>query len=224
YLHEYAKRYGARRTVTVYNKVYPDQFAGQAGSGREPLQVLAVMRLDPQKDPECLIRAVAPLDLRLKLVGKGELEGQLRALVRELGVEHKVEFVPMVPNSQIHSHYLGADIFALATRYEGFCIPVLEAMAAGLPVVASQTPPIPEILGGTGVLVERTPEAFTRALRDLAADAALRASLGKAARERAASLDGRKMEEREARLYEALMTRDQAALDLLSSDPNCYIA
>lgn len=224
YLHEYARRYGARRTITVYNKVYPDQFQGQAGSGRPPLQVLAVMRLDPQKDPECLIRAVAPLDLRLKLVGKGELEGRLKALVRELGVEHKVEFVPMVPNSQIHAHYLEADIFALATRYEGFCIPVLEAMAAGLPVVASQTPPIPEILGGTGLLVARNPEAFAKALRELAADAPLRARLGQAARERAASLDGRRMEEREAGLYEALMNGDRAALDRLSSDPCCYVA
>ncbi|MBM3278755.1 MAG: glycosyltransferase family 4 protein [Candidatus Handelsmanbacteria bacterium] len=224
YLHEYASRYGAQRMITVYNKVYPDQFAGQAGSEAAPLQVLAVMRLDPQKDPECLIRAVAPLKLRLKLVGKGELEGRLKRLVRELGVEDRVELIPMVPNSQIHTHYLGADIFAMATHYEGFCIPVLEAMAAGLPVVASQTPPIPEILGGAGLLVEHRPEAFTRAFAELAADPERRSRLGAAARERAASLDGRRMEDREAELYQVLIAKDRAALELLCADARRYVA
>jgi glycosyltransferase involved in cell wall biosynthesis len=224
YLHDYARRYGARRTITVYNKVYPAQFSGQPGSGKEPLQVLAVMRLDPQKDPECLVRAVAPLDLRLKLVGRGELEERLKTLVRELGLEDRVELVPMVPNSQIHTHYLGADIFAMATRYEGFCIPVLEAMAAGLPVVASHTPPIPEIVGDTGMLVDRTPEAFGAALKELAASSPLRAKLGAAARARAASLDGRRMEEREAELYKALLAKDQDALAALSADSRRFVS
>lgn len=224
YLHEYARRYGARRTVSVYNKVHSERFSGSPGSGGQPLVVLAVMRLDPQKDPECLVRAIAPLNLRLRLVGQGELAPRLKTLVRELGIEERVEMIPMVPNSEIPAQYQRADIFAMATRYEGFCIPVLEAMAAGLPVVASLTPPIPEILDGAGLLVERTPEAFAEALRRLALDPDLRASMGNRGRQRALLLDGRRMEEREGALYEILLARDQAGLERLSSASHRFVS
>ena len=57
-----------------------------------------------------------------------------------------VYYEPQVPNSEIQTYYQQADIFSMATHCEGFCIPVLGAMAAGLPVVASSTAPIPEVL------------------------------------------------------------------------------
>ena len=106
------------------------------------------MRLDRAKNPECLIDAIASLDLHLKLIGQSELEEALRRRVRDLDIEDRVEFIRQVPNSEIADHYRQADIFAMATHYEGFCVPVLEAMAAGLPIVASRTGPIPEVLGG----------------------------------------------------------------------------
>ncbi len=220
YLHAYARRHGARRTYTVYNKVYGEHFAPQETPRRAgPLKLLSVMRLDRAKDPACLIEAIAPLeDVHLKLIGQGELEEALHQQVAQLGLQERVEFVRQVPNSEIHAHYHQADLFVMATHYEGFCIPVLEAMAAGLPVVASATGPIPEVLAGTGCLVERTPAAFTKALAELAADPARREKLGAAARQRALVVDGTRMEEREAHLYNVLMQRQQGELESMLGD------
>lgn len=224
YLHEYARRHGAQRTYTVYNKVYSDRFVQKDTHRSEgPLNVLSVMRLDRAKYPECLIEAIAPHSLHLKLIGQGELEPALRKLVVELGVEERVEFVRQVPNSEIHQHYQEADIFAMATHYEGFCIPVLEAMAAGLPIVASDTGPIPEVLAGTGKVVAKDPQAFAQALADLAADSESRRIMGEAARKRACAVDGVRMEEREGHLYTVLMQKRQDELVSMLSETGRFV-
>lgn len=181
------------------------------------------MRLDRAKFPECLIEAIAPLDARLLLIGQGELEGALHRLIAKLGVGDRVEFIPQVPNSEIQTYYQQADVFAMATHYEGFCIPVLEAMAAGLPVVASSTAPIPEVLGDTGLIVNNEPAAFTRALASLQQDPEHCRVLGAAARKRAEDLDGKFMEEREAKLYEVLMDGRQGELEDLLSDSRRFV-
>ncbi|MGE4657582.1 MAG: glycosyltransferase family 4 protein [Gammaproteobacteria bacterium] len=226
YLHRYVSAHGGQRMVTCYNKVYLSQFLGQGSARqiRDPLTVLSVMRLDRQKNPECLIRAVhAVKGMRLKLIGQGELEEKSKLLVRELDMEDRVEFLPMVPNAEIHEHYHQADIFALATHYEGFCIPILEAMAAALPVVACSTEPIPELLGETGRIVDMSPEAFAGAFIELAADADLRRTLGSRARQRAMAFDGAYMEKREAEIYRAFMAGDQAEIDRILSPEFRYV-
>lgn len=224
YLHDYARRHGALRTYTVYNKVYCDRFAQKDAHRSEgPLSILSVMRLDRAKYPECLIEAIAPLDMRLKLIGQGELEQALRKLVVDLGIEKRVEFVRQVPNSEIHQHYQEADIFAMATHYEGFCIPVLEAMAAGLPIVASDTGPIPEVLAGAGKVVAKNPHAFAQALADLAVDPDSRRVMGAAARKRACAVDGVRMEEREGHLYTVLMQKRQDELASMLSETGRFI-
>lgn len=225
YLHRYARAHGARRTVSVYNKVYMDQFLHEREGHKdgEMPTVLSVMRLDREKYPECIIEGLRDIPLRLKLIGQGELADDLRALVRKFDMQDRVEFVPMVPNREIHQHYLRADIFAMATHYEGFCIPVLEAMAAGLPVVSCDTDPIPELMGGTGLVVEKTPQAYAGAFARLLADPGLRQQLGEDARKRAQALSGDRMEKREARLYEAVMEGREEALAEFFGDRGRFI-
>jgi glycosyltransferase involved in cell wall biosynthesis len=224
YLHSYAQSHGSRKTITNYNRVYCSRFELKDHSREnQPIKILSVMRLDKQKDPECLIRAVAPLEAQLLLIGQGELEERLKALVAELGIGEKVEFIPRVPNEDIHEYYQKVDIFAMATHYEGFCIPVLEAMAAGLPIVASETEPIPEILGNAGITVPLEPTDFTRELSRLMADAELRRSLGERARERAEELDGELMEEREAEIYEAFFEGAPARIERVLGDDFRFI-
>lgn len=223
YLHAYARRHGAKRTYTVYNKVYCETFAQRTRPRQGPLKILSVMRLDRAKFPECLIEAIAPLDVQLKLIGKGELAGALREQVARLGLQERVEFIDQVPNSDIAAHYHEADVFAMATHYEGFCIPVLEAMAAGLPVVASATGPIPEVLAGNGLTVGKNPTEFTEVLASLAADPDRCESLGQAARCRALAVDGTIMEEREAELYRIVMGKRQAELADLLSDMHRFV-
>lgn len=205
YLETYAQQLGARDVEVIYNRVYAAQFACERrGFAKRPV-ILSVGRLDPPKDQECLIRAVQGVDANLELVGEGVNRPFLEQLVADLGMRDRVRFTGAVPHNQIQDCYARADIFAMATHYEGFCIPVLEAMAAGLPTVVCDTEPLPEILGGTGVVVPCDPKHFQQALAQLLAcpDEAL--ALGRQAKVRAEALDGALMERREAVYYRRLM-------------------
>jgi L-malate glycosyltransferase len=203
----YAARHGAVHREVIYNRVYTDQFRHAVASGSQRsarLKILSVGRLVAPKDQACLIRALLPLDAELVLIGEGENGPALRRLAAELGVGSRVSFVPSVPHSEIARWYADADLFAMATHYEGFCIPVLEAMAAGLPIVASDIPAIREIVGDAAVLVNTDPESFAREVRSLAEDPDRRVALGERARQRAAALSGDMMEARERAVYARL--------------------
>jgi glycosyltransferase involved in cell wall biosynthesis len=205
----YARRYGARRPQVIYNKVFTDQFTprprdAEPRGGHNPVSILSVGRLITPKYQECLLRAVQPLPAVLTLIGDGHLRPYLEGLACSLGLGNRATFVASVSHVHIAERYRNADIFAMATHHEGFCIPVLEAMAAGLPIVASKIPPIEEIVGDCGILVDNHPEAFAGALRTLIHAPALRAALGARARARALSMDGLVMEQREANLYRTL--------------------
>jgi glycosyltransferase involved in cell wall biosynthesis len=79
-------------------------------------------------------------------------------------------------------------------------------MAAGLPVVSSNTDPIPEVLGGTGIVVERTPEAFRTAFEKLLADSGLGKNMGTKAMNKAKEMDGTIMEHKECQLYKEFLS------------------
>ncbi len=149
-----------------------------------------------------------------KYYAKGEIKARYWnscGLFDEVHITERVDFMRQVPNVEIAEHYQKADIFAMATHYEGFCIPVLEAMAAGLPIVASATGQIPEVLGDTGLLVENNATAFSNALANLQNDVQWREVLGAAARQRAYTINGLQMEDRETNLYRVLMDRHRTS-------------
>ncbi len=201
YLTGYARSCGARRVEVIYNRVYAEQFACDRTAFRQPPVILSVGRLDPPKDQACLIRALPGLDAQLVLVGDGVNRRALEELATAEGVVDRVCFAGAVAHERIQEYYRRADLFAMASHYEGFCIPLLEAMAAGLPVVAGNTDPFPEILGGTGRCVPHDARSFHQALAQLIADPPAAQILGRAARARALQLDGGRMEQREAALY-----------------------
>src|SRR5207302_9757935 len=93
-------------------------------------------RLVPQKDPLALVRLAASLrDTRVVVVGDGPLEGEARALARELGVADRVHFAGFVRD--LESAYAALDVLVLASRWEGLSFVLLEALARGLAVVAA---------------------------------------------------------------------------------------
>lgn len=155
----YAKRYGAKSPLVIYNRVDFGQFNPKK---RNPIPklILSVGRLNPQKYHSCLIRAVKDIDVKLILIGQGPQSRMLKALALEMGLSGRIEFIDFIPHGEIYKYYAIAEIFAIATHYEGFCIPVLEAMASGVPVVASDIAPIREISRGAAKLVKNTPESF----------------------------------------------------------------
>jgi glycosyltransferase involved in cell wall biosynthesis len=153
------------------------------GFGAGDLIVVSVARLEPQKNPLGLIDAFARMmtpGAHLVMAGEGSLADAARgraARVHLVGVETDV--APLLA---------AADVFALASEWEGNPMAVMEAMAAGVPVVATAVGGVPEVVehGVTGLLVPPgDPEALAQALDLVAADGALRRRMSAAAIARA---------------------------------------
>jgi glycosyltransferase involved in cell wall biosynthesis len=101
-----------------------------------------------------------------------------------------VTFVGYASDTAVADAYASADVLVVTSDHEGFCVPVVEAMAAGLPVVAFDQGAVPEVLGGAGVLVTtRDPYALAGAIEGVLADPAHRRRLVDAGRHRLAELD-----------------------------------
>ncbi|WP_029733489.1 glycosyltransferase family 4 protein [Deferrisoma camini] len=149
-------------------------------------RLLTVCNLVPGKGVDVVIRAVAGLEPEAELwvAGDGPERPHLEALARGLGLEARVRFLGRVPHEEMPRLYAEASLFCLASRAEGCPNVVLEALASGVPVVATRVGGIPEWVeeGRTGFLVEPgDPEAFRGALSRALAHpwdpAAIRAAL-----------------------------------------------
>ena len=213
---EYARRYGAKDAAVIYNRVDLERFAPSPRSGLAgELKVLAVGRLVAEKNHACLLRALAVAEgVRLRIVGDGPEHAALSRLAGRLGLEGRLELARSVPHRDIHREYQWADVYATAIRYGGVSIPVMEAMASGLPLVVP-TPrwePEPELAAPAALVVENTPAAFRQAFLRLRDDPALRQRLGRLARERIAPLGAAEMEARERRVYEELLDLERSGV------------
>lgn len=149
-------------------------------------RIVTVMRLAAPKRPDLLIEAFASAqlpDCELVIAGDGPQRGALEQLA-DRRAPGRVRFAGSADN--IPTLLASAQAFALASDHEGSPISILEAMRAGLPIIASDLPGIRDQLGdGTcGVLVDNDPQAFKSKLQDLAIDAPRRAALAQAARVR----------------------------------------
>jgi glycosyltransferase involved in cell wall biosynthesis len=154
----------------------------------EPVTIVMVARFDPPKDHATLLQALAQLASyrwSLRLVGAGTLLPSARAMAASLGIAHRVEFLG--ERADVGHLLCESQIFALSSRLESFPISILEAMRAGLPVVASAVGGIPEAVLNkkTGFLVPPAdPDALACSLRTLFENASLRAEMGRRARAR----------------------------------------
>ncbi|GAA1904000.1 glycosyltransferase family 4 protein [Lapillicoccus jejuensis] len=168
-----------------------DLFAPSAGprtAGR--LVAVASSADQPLKGVSHLLDAVAKLraerDVTLDLVGRLEDGGPARRRIAELGLEDAVTVHTGITDEALAGLLASAQLAVVASLYEGFSLPTVEAMACGTPVVASDAGALPEVLGDAGVLVPPgDAEAIAAAVRDLLDDDAERARLGAAARARA---------------------------------------
>lgn len=177
------------RTVVIPNAV--DVAAHPRATPVEAVPLLvSVGRLKAPKDFSTLVRAVArlePRSWRLIIVGDGPERPALERQLHAEGLDDAVEFVG--ERSDVSELLAGADAFVLSSRSEGMPLSVLEAMAAGLPVVATAVGGVPEVVvhDETGVLVAPgDAEALAAALARLIDDPELRRRLGSAGRSRAA--------------------------------------
>ncbi len=187
--------YGCRVAAVIANGVtapeLPPQPPGGAGVGAG-VEVLYAGRLRTRKAVAVLVEAFArvrarAVGARLRLLGDGEQRPALEAQVRRLGLEEAVFFEGIVPHQRMGELYAAADIFCLPSLYEGFPLAILEAMAAGLPVVATRVAGNPEAVadGVHGRLVEAEDVAgLAAALLELIGDEQSRRRMGRQARRR----------------------------------------
>ena len=184
------------------------------------LNVLFTGRLEPRKGALYLLRAYAALkerhpELRLIILGVGPQLGELRRFVRDRRVTD-VLFVGRASDGDKTRFFRTADIFcAPSTGQESFGIVLLEAMAAGLPIVASDIHGYKRVVqrNVTGLLVEpRDVSALETALERLVLDPALRASLGEAGAKRAPEYDWTHVTRQLVALYEEVIERRTASV------------
>ena len=161
--------------------------------GRPPT-VVCVAKLRPEKGHDVLLDAFAAVrdrvpDARLVLVGEGQLQETLERQAMSLGVQGAVHFAGMVED--VWPHLAAADVFALASESEAYGIAIAEAMAAGLPVVASRVGGIPELVeaGVSGELfAPGDRDTLAAHLTRLLTEPDLRARMSEAARKAAEPL------------------------------------
>jgi len=209
-LKRYAQRYGPKGIRVIYNRVDLSRFSslgrGNLNNSR-PLKLLSVARFVDQKNQECLLRAIKDLGVHLTLIGSGPKRQALMKIARDLGIEQKIEFIPSVSHNRIQDYYRAADIFVHSSHYEGFCIPIIEAMATGLPIVASDLEVISELTNGCARLCPNNPQVFADSIRQLVSDPKLCRELGNRARERAQTFNSAGLENKENDCYQELLNR-----------------
>jgi glycosyltransferase involved in cell wall biosynthesis len=173
--------------------------------------ILSVGSLEPGKNRPRLIRASARLrdegvDVPLVIAGQRawRYEGEAE-LVRELGLREHVRFLGYVPDEDMPSLYAGATLLAFPSLYEGFGLPVLEAMACGTPVVTSNVSATAEAAGDAARLVDPTDlDALTDALRVVLSDPSVRFELQARGLERAAQFSWERAARETLAVYEAV--------------------
>jgi glycosyltransferase involved in cell wall biosynthesis len=165
--------------------------------------LLSPYNLEPRKNLAALLRATALLssryhDLKLVLFGRAavtaEREDKFNRQARELGLAEKVIRCGVLADEELAELYRRATVFVFPSLYEGFGLPLLEAMSAGACVVARQASAMAEVVGATGVLAETAePEALAAAIAKLLDNERLRSDLGRCARERARAFSVERM-------------------------------
>lgn len=159
--------------------------------------VLAVARMYPRKHLDDLLEATRLLapripDLAVRIIGGGPEAVALRAQHARLGLGDRVRFLGEVGAAELAIEYANADLFCLPSVQEAFGIVFVEAMAAGIPIVACRAAAVPEVVedGRTGVLVSpRRPDLLADAIEGLVHNPELRKALGAGGRQRADTYD-----------------------------------
>jgi glycosyltransferase involved in cell wall biosynthesis len=178
-------RIPGERIRMVANGVDTDLFRPSPHAERNAAEILCVGRAsDPNKGIGNLIASLArlPQQLRLTLVDDDHPDNPARKLARRLGCADRLEITGRIDNAQLVRRYQRASLVVVPSRYEGFGLPAVEAMACGTPVVACAAGALAEVIRsiGGGVLVPpEEPEALAAAIADLMARPEARSMLGK---------------------------------------------
>lgn len=195
------KRYNVSgaKTTTVYlgydeDRFLPGAYCSEVITKRGLTSgnyILSVGRLEPRKNHVSILRAYAASDIKnipLVIVGQQDFGyDEIFKTVNQLGIGSRVLFLQDVGDADIPAFYRHAMMFVYPSLAEGFGLPVLEAMASGIPVITSNTTSIPEVAGDACILFDPLDaDGMARTMGTLAQDERLRLELSKKGIERAA--------------------------------------
>ncbi len=168
------------------------RFAENKSKGGADL--LFVGKVSPHKAPHDLVKMLSVLRrlydplARLHLVGSpiGDRYAEaLRGFVSGLGLEDAVTVTGSVDAATLEAYYRAADVFVCASEHEGFCVPLIEAMGRGVPVVAYGVTAVPETVDDAGIVLDRKdPLLFAAAVARVLEDEELRSRLALLAKRR----------------------------------------
>ena len=181
--------------TVVYNGIDTDEFRPIPEITRKPFRIMATASADtPLKGLDYLLQAMPKLtdlypDLDLLIVGKLKEDGETKRLIERIGIGSRLTFVSDIDTEQLVRYYAEATMVVVPSIYEGFGLPAGEAMACGVPVIATQGGALPEVVGEAGVQVPvKDSSAIAAAIQALLEDGARRALLGPAGRQRITQL------------------------------------
>ena len=176
---------------------------------QKEIVLISVGRLAPEKNWDTLIQGFAKVhtkhpEARLVLIGDGSARQSLEALSVELGIADRVTFTGSIPFEEIPRYLKAADLFAFASVTETQGIVTMEAMAAGLPVVAVDGPGTRDIVqnGKQGYLVENDPDALAKKLNQLLSDSQRIKRFSNQALKRAKMFDVNQLSQQMLSVYE----------------------
>jgi glycosyltransferase involved in cell wall biosynthesis len=213
------------RIVVIYNGVKNDfgclsaQEAKQRLAGRYPINepyFLYVGALEhPNKNLVRLLQAYKQAQLEagfehnLLLVGPKRWRSEvIFAEIERLKLQSRVFWLGYVPQEDLPRIYSGADAFVYVSLWEGFGLPVLEALASGVPVIASNTSSLPEVVGDAGILVDpQSVASIATAMKTLVTDEQLHLQLRKAGPARARLFSWKRSAEELLRVFEEVDQR-----------------
>jgi glycosyltransferase involved in cell wall biosynthesis len=180
--------------------------------------ILSVGDLQPRKNQIGLIHAFAELvknypQLRHRLVLAGKetwFAPKVRQAARESGVGDRIRFLGFVTDKDLLYLYNACDLFVFPSFYEGFGLPILEAMACGRAVTCSNTSAMPEVADGAAILFDPySSSEMTRAMADLLRDAELRARMERLGQQRAAHFSWQQSARKTLEVYYAVAERNR---------------
>jgi glycosyltransferase involved in cell wall biosynthesis len=178
-------------------------------------RMLCVSRITPRKGIRYLIegfdllRKKNPSKMELWIIGEGDESSALRALVQTLGLHQGVKFFGRVTHDKLHSFYGLADVFVLPSLNEGMSNTMLEALASGLPIIATVTGGTEELVtnGENGWYIEKeSPEDIALKLEKVLIDEELRKKMGMASRVRAERMSWGNVAKQYAEIYEKVQS------------------
>lgn len=193
----------------IYNGVDCGQFTpAERSSGAKRLHLISVCRLIERKGVDDLIAALPRIksrlgDVKLTVVGEGNLEADLKQQARELQVSDNIEWLGFVEHDALPELYREADIFVLPSHYEGMSNSLLEAMAGGLAVVVTDTGGTRELFHENGRIVEiGAPASIAEAVVSLGEDPEDLAACSARSRQTAEDFSWGKVAEKYMAVYE----------------------